>query len=204
MKNLKLLFVFGSLICLLAACEKPQDIITEDNLTELNISAKKSNQMELPFKAKLFTGQAEDALTEICSFTSPTDFWGLEHQVGGGNATHLGNFTTDMTFCFHVVLDNQGVPDFLGGFGVYEDVEGYMEAANGDRVFFTGPGSSLVPIQDEEYMFAFEDICYINGGTGRYENASGEFNINSLVRIDGTGTDHNWEGTITLNNGKAK
>ncbi|UKM65931.2 hypothetical protein GSB9_02503 [Flavobacteriaceae bacterium GSB9] len=162
------------------------------------MQAKSSKQVEVPFKTKLFTGQAEDALTVICSVNSPTDFWALEHQVGGGNATHLGNFTTDLKFCFHVVFDEQGNPDPEGGFGEYGTVEGYMEAANGDRLFVTTPGSILIPIQDDFYAFKFEDICIIGGGTGRFENASGELNINSRVRIDGTGTDHKWEGTIFL------
>lgn len=117
MKTLKLLLITCCLIFTVTACEENQDLITEDNLSELNMQAKSSKQVEVPFKAKLFTGQAEDALTEMCSFNSPTDFWGLEHQVGGDQGTHMGNFTVDLMFCIHIVLDDQGFPDLGGGFG---------------------------------------------------------------------------------------
>lgn len=185
---------------MLTACEAPQDLnyMKEESQASFSLDGKTSKTVAVPFKAKLFTGQAEDALSVICSVNSPTDFWALEHQVGGGQATQLGNFTTDLEFCFHIVLDDQGNPDTEGGFGEYGTTGGYMEAANGDRLFVSTPGSILIPIQDDFYSFRFEDKATINGGTGRYENAYGEFDINSRVRSDGTGTDHIWEGTISL------
>ena len=204
MKTLRLLFIIGGLTCMLSACEDEHYLLSENNVTELNLQAKTAKDVELPFKAKLFTGQAEDALTEICSFTSQTDFWALEHQVGGGNATHLGNFNVDLHFCFHIVLDDQGLPNIEGGFGEYNGAEGVeepiIEAANGDRLFveFREAGR-LVPIQNENYNFEFDDVWYITGGTGRFENASGQFVGHGMVRKDGTGTDHDWEGTINLN-----
>lgn len=204
MKAFKLLFVLGSMLFLPFACEEPEDLIIQENLNELNLKVKTSNPAEVPFKARLFTEQAEDALTTICSFTSPNDFWALEHQIGGGNATHLGNFEVDFKFCFHIVLDEVGQPDLAGGFGEYNGAEGdtppIIIAANGDHLYAeVREESNLVPIQDENYNFEFDDVWYITGGTGRFENATGEFVGRGMIRSDGTGTDHVWEGTIILN-----
>lgn len=203
MKNYKCLLVVMSLIYAFTACEKAQDLMLEDGLNEVQLRSKPSKMVSVPFKAKLFTGQADDALTEICSYTSPTDFWAMEHQVGGGTATHLGKFDVDLTFCFHVVLNEEGLPDVAGGFGEYNGAEGREEpiiiAANGDRLFAeVREESSMVPIQSDSYIFEFDDVWYITGGTGRFENASGEFVGHGMVRSDGTGTDHTWTGNIIL------
>ncbi|TNJ45272.1 hypothetical protein KFZ70_06845 [Tamlana fucoidanivorans] len=200
MKTLKLLFVLGSLTYSLMTCQDNQDLITEDHLTEMN--SKTSKHVEVPFKSKLHTAQAEDALTVICSATSPTDFWGLEHQVGDGSATHVGEFTIDLKFCFHVVLNQNGMPDFEGGFGEYSgDNEPIpLQSANGDLLYISATSDGkLIPIQHEHYIFEFFDKWVITGGTGRFENAYGEFTWHGLVRNDDTGTDHTWEGTIIFN-----
>ena len=200
MKTLKLLFIVGSLTGMLTACQESQDLITEDNLTELNQQAKSSKLVEVPFKAKLFTSQAEDALTEMCSFNSPTDFWGLEHQVGGGQGTHVGNFTVDLMFCIHIVLDDQGFPNLEGGFGEFTGGEvSSLVAANGDELFFIHPGGDFSLSPNEGYTFLFEDICIIAGGTGHFENASGEFVWLGQTKVDGSGSDHTLDGTIILN-----
>lgn len=206
MKSFKLIFVLGSMTFMLTACEAPQDLNFNNEATSADLKAqtKSSKQVEVPFKAKLFTGQAEDALTEICSVSSPTDFWALEHQVGGGEGTHIGRFNVDFKFCFHIVLNDQGLPDLENGFGEYNGGDGLgqapiIEAVNGDRLYAeVREASRLVPIQNENYNFKFDDTWYITGGTGRFENASGEFIGYGLVRSDGTGTDHVWEGTIIL------
>ncbi|NIK91600.1 hypothetical protein GZ212_05500 [Mangrovimonas sp. CR14] len=205
MKNVKSLFIAACLIYTFSACEEPQEMIMEDNPSGLSFNDKASQPAEIPFKAKLHTSQAEDALSIICSVNSPTDFWAMEHQVGGGQGTHLGNFTVDLTFCFHIVLDGEGFPDLEGGFGEYDGSDGLeapiIMAANGDLLYAEVlEESSLVPVQNETYDFEFDDVWYIIGGTGRFENASGEFNGHGKVRSDGTGTDHVWEGTLILPN----
>ncbi|MFC4723196.1 hypothetical protein ACFO5O_12745 [Geojedonia litorea] len=204
MKLFKLLFVLGGVTHMLTACDAPQDLNFSDVITQadLKVTTNSNELTAVPFKAKLFTRQAEDALTEVCSFNSPTDFWGLEHQIGEGTGTHLGKFTVDFKFCFHIVLDEQGFPDFEGGFGEFDRAGGsppVIEAANGDRLFAeVREESSLIPIQDDTYRFKFENLWHITGGTGKFENASGEFIGYGMVRREGTGTDHTWEGRIIL------
>lgn len=199
MRPLRLLFIVSSMAFIWTACEQEHLIAPEDSFTELNLENGPSNPVEIPFKAKYHTSQADDAFTELCSFNSPTDFWGQDHQVGSGNATHLGNFTIDLEFCFHVVLDNEGQPDFAGGFGEFTgDENASFEANNGDLLFTSSSGGSLIPIQDEMYIYEFENVVNVTGGTGRFENATGEIVHYGLVRKDGSGTDHIQEGTIIV------
>ena len=153
--------------------------------------------VEIPFEAEFYTEAGENSFAETCQPpVSETDFWGREHQVGSGTATELGNFTTDLTFCIHAIFDENGAPDFAGGFGKYTDGEGYMEAENGDRIFVSIPEGQVKPTEKPGYSFEFQDIIYINGGTGRFEGASGELLSDSYVGA--TSTDHIWTGTLIL------
>ena len=202
MKLCKLLFVIAPITCLLSACENTlyEEIFPEDTQSEL--FSKSTSEREIPFSAKFVTKGAPDAFSEMCEFISPTDFWGLDHQIGAGKALHLGKFTTDMTFCFHVVLSPEGLPDFAGGFGDVVDGQGYFEAANGDRLFLLIPVGKVIPSQKPGYKGEFNDTYYISGGTGRFKMASGEINAKGLIRNgDNTGVDHIWKGTIILPNG---
>ncbi|MDN3668076.1 hypothetical protein QWY93_01840 [Echinicola jeungdonensis] len=202
MKTLKFLFLIGGITCMLTACEMfleeaPRNGNQESDLVLQARSLTK--QLMVPYKAKMETSQADDALSEICSFISPTDFWGQEHQVGGGNATHIGNFTIDLKFCFHVVINEEGLPDIEGGFGEFTGGDGIIEANNGDLLYTSADGGVLVPIQHDKYNFEFVTIFHVTGGTGRFENASGEITNYGFVKADGSGTDHIQEGTIILN-----
>lgn len=201
MKLSKLLFVIVPMTFALISCENAIDepVINDSHSVKLKSKAHR----EIPFSAKFVTKAGPDAFKEMCSSNSQTDFWGLDQQIGGGNATHLGKFTTDMTFCFHVVLGEAG-PDFENGFGEVIDGQGYFEAANGDRLFLSLPTGKVNPSQVPGYIFEFDDTYYFNGGTGRFKGASGQYSGHGLVREDGTGTDHLWEGTLILPNGSSQ
>ena len=161
MKTLKLLLITCCLICATTACEENHDLITEDSINALSSQAKSSKQLKLPYKAKMFTTAAEDAPSGTCTFNSPTDFWRPEHQIGKGNATYIGNFTTNLEFCFHIVLNDQGQPDFRAGFGEFTGASNIIEANNGDKLFTSGSGGKLMPIQDETYIFEFVNISLV-------------------------------------------
>lgn len=197
MKSLFYLLI-GVPIFILIGCSPSED---QDLEYELFHSEKmlQSIAVEIPYKAKFVTVQAEDAFNEMCLFNSPSDFWVLDHQLGSGNATHIGNFTTDLRFCFHVVLDENGAPYFEGGFGEFNGATSVIEANNGDKLYTEGTGSKIKPSQKEGYLFEFEHLINITGGTGRFENATGEIINYGNVRADGTGTEHVQEGTIILN-----
>ena len=102
--------------------------------------------------------------TEDFDFGHPS---GIDIKIlgsGGGNATHLGNFTAtwvgDITFGAEL-----------------QPLERTFVAANGDELWSTGLGAGTVPDPDQ---FVVEDHIII-GGTGRFEGATGSFTVERTV-----------------------
>jgi hypothetical protein len=86
-------------------------------------------------------------------------------QTGGGIATHIGTYTFVNTATF---------PDFPGTFS------GVMTAANGDEIYYNSP--VIVCDGDPNVSFCPEapaTFTYtIDGGTGRFDGATGTITIN--------------------------
>src|SRR4051812_30057344 len=107
---------------------------------------------QVPFKAS-FTGTATTAPGAPCG--------ALRSDItGGGQATHLGNFTTAQYHCF-----DPADPTFAFTNGFYT-----FTAANGDTIFGSYHGN-LVPIAPP--IFAVVGQFVIEGGTGRFVGATG-------------------------------
>ena len=90
-------------------------------------------------------------------------------QEGGGSATHIGQFT---------MVNTASLFDFPGTF------EGVFIAANGDEIWY---GSLGYQCSSDDYGFLepcpYEPVTLyyvIEGGTGRFEGATGEFEINGI------------------------
>lgn len=101
---------------------------------------------------------------------------------GSGNATHLGRFTVELTWCF--------VPP-TGPLYIY----GTITAANGDLLFIETIDQGIGDNGEVYETFAFM------GGTGRFEEASGQFDLYTATEFDTSceicGTYSNYgEGTI--------
>lgn len=127
-------------------------------------------------QAKPFKGSFTENLTPLpptaeCPvlFTDESD---------DGESTHLGRFTRTGTTCLfnlRVVEDPPfnpgGAPPYLVADFTFDETE---TAANGDLMFISGVGvyvqSSLDPA-----MFGTQSTGTVDGGTGRFAGASGEF-----------------------------
>jgi len=107
----------------------------------------------VPFKAT-FTGSSTSVPGFPCAVLR-------SDIVGGGHATHLGNFTTVQHHCF-----DPGDPTFAFTEGFYT-----FTGANGDTIFGTYHGH-LVPIIAPS-VFAIVGEFTIEGGTGRFVGATG-------------------------------
>lgn len=83
---------------------------------------------------------------------------------GSGNATHLGKITFQHIYC----CNEQGWPLFY--------VEGFVEAANGDKIF-----TMVIEEWTDENGLQHQHSEII-GGTGRFEDCTGELNM--VVSID--------------------
>ena len=139
-------------------------------------------QVTKPFKATFFT-----ILTgfEEGKGGCVTPHNMLNTQEGEGTATHIGHFTTVMTFCVN--------PNNFE----YINAQGSFVASNGDEIFFSGSGQVL-PSTKPGYDLEFFDDIEINGGTGKFVRAKGNLTTESYVNQTTQQTDHVWTGTITL------
>jgi hypothetical protein len=101
---------------------------------------------------------------------------------GSGKATHLGKYSFGMEH--EVNLVNQAATGSIE-----------FTAANGDRLYatFTGQGFST-PIPG---VLATVETATITGGTGRFEDATGEFTVVWLVFGDMSTTSGLFGGTIS-------
>ena len=124
----------------------------------------------------------------------------LNLQEGTGQGTHLGEFSTSMTFCIDPT-DIQDDGQLLAGESLpYHSGVGTFTAANGDVLTFTIAGAVL-PSDADGYNFEFADPFEFTGGTGRFEGATGGGETDSYV-VAGVRTDHVWSGTLTLPRGR--
>jgi hypothetical protein len=203
MKTVKKLCVTILCLMLVGACEDSLDeqSLSDDQQNEImSIQSKKSkghkDMIKIPFKAKFFTTRSyEDGGEGKCT---EDPYLGFNLQVGGGKGTHLGKFTTTMWFCG-------------AGFD-YKNGEGVFIAANGDELHFYVPSPEevghVLPVEIVHplYEFYFQDPFSFNGGTGRFEGATGGGYTDSFVDLfDDEGefipehrTDHKWTGTLML------
>ena len=206
MKTLKSI-CFGLIILItLNACEdisqeiKPDSSPLAINSEEMDHIGSSDNpggkMVTIPFKANFYTNRSyDDAGIGKCT---EDPFLAFNLQVGEGNATHLGKFTTSMWFCG-------------SGFD-YKNGEGVFIADNGDELYFNVPSAGEVghvlwlPNEHPVYELYFKDPFSFNGGTGQFANASGGGYTDSYVDLlDDDGnfipehrTDHKWVGVLTL------
>ena len=99
---------------------------------------------------------------------------------------------------------------FCGAGLAYKNGEGSFVAANGDELYFWVPSPDsighIIPYDHPFYEFQFQDPFMFNGGTGRFEGATGSGYTDSYVDLfDDDGnfilehrTDHEWTGTLIL------
>ena len=81
---------------------------------------------------------------------------------GCGNATHVGRYTVDLTWCFNPGSETQ--PPSLYIFGT-------LTAANGDEIYMETTGQGV-----GENGEVYETFSFI-GGTGRFQDVSGSFDL---------------------------
>jgi len=106
----------------------------------------------------------------------------LSEVVNGGNATQLGRFNGTAEFVLNVCdLTYVGSYVFTG--------------ANGDSI--SGPLSGTLTPTSIPGVFDNNEVAFITGGTGRFANATGTFNLGGQIDTN-TGTfSLPWQGTIS-------
>lgn len=199
MKTLNYLFFSLFSICMIAACDvnradvQPQDSILGPQAITSGVN--EDGLLSKPFKATFFTETKADEVginPEECP-TPPFNFFNV--QVGSGEATHLGQFTVRITFCVDIT-DFSDDGTLTGDESApYNNGIGTFIAANGDELHFTISGV-IVPTDNPNYDFEFQDPFDLTGGTGRFEGATGGGLTDSFHDQSTQITDHKWTGEL--------
>jgi hypothetical protein len=147
----------------------------------------------VPFKAEFFTELVSLMPDDACG--APPNF--LNTQKGFGEATHLGRFSAQPTFCINMadLLDGQLTEGESLPFGPSEEP---LIAANGDELWVASSSGEVVPSDHPDVDFEFTIQFEITGGTGRFEGASGGGVQHGFVDQQASRTQHQWSGTLSL------
>lgn len=198
MNHLKLTWIALISMSLIFSCSNEQ--LDEVNSSELETmrNAKGSQPVTVPFEAVFSTTKNVEQSELLDCSTAP--YTAGNYQEGGGHATHLGNFTTVITFCGAGFLYNYGTGVFV--------------AANGDELYFDIPtnpegyGEVHLIFDDPFYEAFFDDQFQFTGGTGQFAGASGGGVTASWVNLFEGGfggtfieehqTDHTFTGELTF------
>lgn len=159
MKTVKRILFLMAGITMLISCSHYDDFWRGHN---------RPKSVAVPIKADLTVWNHTDPSDRSCG--EPPVF--LATMKGNGRISHLGKITTTMTFCNNVQTGN------------YWDTDVVFIAPNGDELYASIPEGKVIPNEEENsnyYSSRFNDKMYFTGGTGRFENASGEGWSNAYV-----------------------
>lgn len=175
---------------ILGGCEKSNDVLQEDDYSTL-----KKKPVERPFKihgTSVATSGGDKCGPDLDG-DGILDGRTLEYE-GKGNASHMGRVTYTGLNC-SVKLCEECDCCLVGHLTV--------TAANGDIVYLVGgPDYTICPVDPPRPLtIAWAGPGYIDGGTGRFEGATGTLEWYLVLDLDpespGFGTvDMNAEGTI--------
>lgn len=180
----------AALVLAVAACETPLPTAGEQAYFSV-VNA--DGSVNKPFKAALTTASTGAVPDPSCGAFP----FLLEHQVGEGEATHIGRFTVEFTFCIDVtdLLDDgqltgsESIP-YTGGIGT-------LTAANGDVLTLAIEGE-IIPSTRPGFNFEFHDDFQFIGGTGRFAGASGAGSTDSYVQQSPNHVVHDMNGVLSV------
>jgi len=202
--KLEMILLFAIAALILPGCTDGSIVSTEAAPGEFAATAdanapqkwgRTDGAVTVPFKASFFTEGPENEMpVHVCSDPHPAPIL----QLGDGQATHLGKFSTRITFCADVTDAPGGLEQ--GESIPYVDGVGTFTAANGDILRFTIEGE-ILPSNHPDFDFEFADPFVFTGGTGRFTGASGGGVTESFVDFQEDRTEHYWSGELILHPG---
>jgi hypothetical protein len=196
MKTLVKIFFFAALIGLLAGCDKNEEFF--DNETpELK---KAQVEVTVPFEVNLL-GEITNLIDDDPECLDEDYAYRVVVETIG-NATHMGKVSLTFDFCTLGPAD----PNIPGSIYTYAGSSSEMIAANGDKLFLHFGGSSGILGRTDDHpehvTDYWRDIVTITGGTGRFEGATGELQMDDYCTSIDDFTHHHWTGKITMLKGK--
>jgi hypothetical protein len=197
--------VFGALAVIFIGCDADSIVSTEtmsDDQEAQYAAVEKygssNGAVNLPFKSRFMTtGQPSGDYRGSCG-DRPFPPYNQAIQNGSGEATHLGRFSVYGTFCMDITpfMDDGALTGDESA--PYDNGWFVLVAANGDSLWLSIEGEVL-PSDDPRYTGEFFSPMYVEGGTGRFEGASGEGMTKNYI-LPGFPTEviHEWDGVLIL------
>ena len=183
---LKLLLA-GTVLMLCMGCEKGDSIEFEDALLHKS-NAKETITMGFNL---VFTGVYTDQHFGNLKCGDENNPYLFVQNQGEGTGTHFGKVKSFFEFC--VDVEDFSYPN--------EYEEGYFEDEEGDRLFIAVEGFVIpgrVPGMPSYATSYFKDPFTILGGTGKFEDATGNGFTNDYNSLKDPYSHHHWTGKITL------
>ena len=186
MKNLSLLFLP---LVILAACSQSSDDLA--NLSSGNLSSRSPLQ-EREINGELYSTVNLDPLV-LTPCTGDIPGFALPDQLLDGQTTHLGNLNGEISNLHHDACDLSFATALLT-----TTVSGSLVAANGDELHYSGEDVIDVAnlLASSGTTGAITGTWYITGGTGRFEEASGDITIEGVVDFVSGTFQASLEGTV--------
>jgi hypothetical protein len=102
----------------------------------------------------------------------------ITESAGSGTATYMGRLTWSSSHCTEMPASEP--PPYF----VFERSQSTFVAANGDELHVEATGEQNDPIDEADPQpMALVMYCTITGGTGRFANATGRFEMRGDVRL---------------------
>ena len=155
-------------------------------LTLLIISC--TNTTTIPFEAN-FTGEYAQVLTGDDVKGCPEGFECHVTVNFEGTAKELGKIEGTFNFCA------------CGPEGEYAPTDSYLVSEDGDSLFFSCSGKVIngrLPGHPEFVTSYWRDPFVFEGGTGRFEGATGGGTTDDYNSSQDPNSHHHWTGKITL------
>ena len=191
--------IITAVIILLTACKKDINEIPSGTFAQADLTSKanaEATRVTRPMKIDFHS--AADAASPTLSCTLP----GIPFAIANsgyflhGSATHLGAIDAVTS------IGQDGFCNLNAEFILTTRTSGQIVAANGDKITYTGDDAIDLNnvILNGGTTAAITGLWTITGGTGKFANASGSFQINGIVDLTATGGPAfsvTGEGTIT-------
>jgi len=197
---MKKITIIAFTIMLLTACKKDINEMPSNSMAQADLSSKTNvgkDKVTVPMKVDLYS--SANSASPFLACTLP----GVPFSIANsgyflhGSATHLGVVNSETSIGIDGSCNLSGSTFILS-----TTTSGQMVAANGDKITYTGNDE----IDLNNIIFhggttaAITGLWTITGGTGRFEGASGSFQITGIVDVTATGGPAfsiTGEGTIT-------
>lgn len=172
MKNVSMIGLF---VLLFAACQQdPNELATPVSQGPV---AKKA-QTTRDFRGNLSSSVNTDPSIPLTACSGDIPEFAVPDHFLSGQAIHIGNFNPALSTLHHDDC-NVSVATML----LTTSVSGQLAAANGDLIYYSGDDDIDVSalLTQTGLTGSINGTWTIDGGTGRFEGASGSFTISGVV-----------------------